>query len=447
MTAQTEIPLFEGLSGEEIASLVSAGRVRSLREGELVIRAGDPGQELFVLLSGSVRAEAEVGGNRQVLARIERGQLFGELAFLSNGARTADVVACEDVRVLDISRPFLERLQHEMPGIAARLLFNLSLVLSERLKSTTRAWLSSEYERTLALFEALAAETTAGLAFQRFGDAVARAFPAVRGVRYLQAERELSYPDPFPEGLWAPGLERLSSLARLELCPEHGCTLCPVELGEARHGVVLLYQTPGTTPGAMDLGILAWVSTQLGLVLDRIALFDETRALATTDGLTGLFNRTMMDRELERELGRVQRYGTELSLLVADLDHFKQVNDRHGHLAGDECLRAVAAVLKRSLRQVDLVCRYGGEEFAVIAPMTDELGALTVAERLRLAVEQLVIRVGAEELKITISVGVASHRSGETARDFFARADQALYAAKAAGRNRVLASRSATGAR
>jgi diguanylate cyclase (GGDEF)-like protein len=356
------------------------------------------------------------------------------------------VIACEDVRVLDVSRSFLEQLQHEMPTIAARLLFNLSLVLGERLKSTTRAWLASEYERTLALFEALAAETTAGMAFQRFGDAVARAFPAVRGVRYLQAARELSYPEPLPEGLWTPPPERLAALERLELCPEHGCTICPVELGEARHGVVLLYQAPGTAPGAMDLGILAWVSTQLGLVLDRIALFDETRALATTDGLTGLFNRTMMDRELERELGRVQRYGTELALLVADLDHFKRVNDRHGHLAGDECLRAVAGVLRRSLRQVDLVCRYGGEEFAVIAPMTDELGAHTVAERLRAAVEKLVVRSGEVELKLTISVGIACHRQGETARDFFARADQALYAAKAAGRNRVVVAGAGTGA-
>jgi diguanylate cyclase (GGDEF)-like protein len=436
---QAEIPLFEGLTGEEIARLVSAGRVRSLREGERVLRAGDVGQELYVVLSGSVRAEAHVGGARQVLAQFERGQLFGELAFLSNGARTADVLACEDVRVLDVSRAFLEQLQVEMPGIAARLLFNLCLVLGERLQSTTRAWLASEYERTLALFEALAAETTAGLAFQRFGDAVARAFPAVLGVRYQQPGRVLAWPDPFPDGLWSPPAGALATLERLELCPEHGCTLCPVEIGEARHGVLLLHQRPGTAPGAMDLGILSWVSTQLGLVLDRITLFEETRALATTDGLTGLFNRTMLDRELERELGRVQRYGTELSLLVADLDHFKQVNDRHGHLAGDECLRAVAATLKKSLRQVDLVCRYGGEEFAVIAPMTDDVGALKVAERLRSAIEGLPILAGERELRITISVGIASYRSGENAREFFARADQALYAAKAAGRNRIVA--------
>jgi diguanylate cyclase (GGDEF)-like protein len=121
---------------------------------------------------------------------------------------------------------------------------------------------------------------------------------------------------------------------------------------------------------------------------------------------------------------------------MGDLDHFKKVNDTYGHLAGDETLRKVAALISESVRNIDIACRYGGEEFAVLLPMTDPAGALKIAERLRENVEELKIEFNGLLIEITISIGVAAYQ-GESAARFFERADQAAYQSKVQGRNRV----------
>jgi diguanylate cyclase (GGDEF)-like protein/PAS domain S-box-containing protein len=171
---------------------------------------------------------------------------------------------------------------------------------------------------------------------------------------------------------------------------------------------------------------------------------EELAALALEDALTGLANRRSFDQTLDLEWRRTVREMSELSLLLLDLDHFKQFNDEYGHQAGDDCLRSVAAAIKSSLfRPGDLACRYGGEEFAVILSRTNTDGAIEIAERIRHAVEDLQIphsRNSAAPV-VTTSIGIATAlaRAGGTMRmpeGLLQAADHALYRAKSEGRNR-----------
>ncbi len=161
--------------------------------------------------------------------------------------------------------------------------------------------------------------------------------------------------------------------------------------------------------------------------------------LSTTDALTGLRNRRFVDELLAIEVLRARRYGSELTVLMGDIDHFKRVNDIHGHPAGDRVLRGVADLLEQNLRATDVGGRYGGEEFLVILAQNSEEGGVMFAERWREAVESRRFPVGDDELEVTISLGVASYdRERHTnAADLVSDADVALYAAKQAGRNRV----------
>jgi len=157
------------------------------------------------------------------------------------------------------------------------------------------------------------------------------------------------------------------------------------------------------------------------------------QALTVTDSLTGVRNRRAFDHVLQEELARADRQGTPLSLLLIDIDGFKPYNDEFGHLAGDQALRDVAALLAAHTRPFDVVARYGGEEFAVILPNTGEGAALAAGERLRCAVE-----AGSwSERRLTISVGAATCAGDTNATELVAEADRALYRMKQGGRNRV----------
>lgn len=159
--------------------------------------------------------------------------------------------------------------------------------------------------------------------------------------------------------------------------------------------------------------------------------------MATVDSLTGLFNRGHMIALVEKQLSRHRRNPDDLALMLMDLDHFKQINDQYGHAAGDRVLGAVSRVLQDSMREQDYIGRWGGEEFLAVLPQTDIEQAARSAERLRSAVEALVIESDGARISVTLSIGITQYRSEEALSTAIARADNALYAGKAAGRNRV----------
>ncbi len=163
------------------------------------------------------------------------------------------------------------------------------------------------------------------------------------------------------------------------------------------------------------------------------------RDLSTRDGLTGLVNYREFHRQVTEEVARCRRYGRPFSLLMLDVDHFKDVNDTYGHLAGDEVLRAVAALIERTVRPADLVARYGGEEFVIVLPETTGAGAWALAERLRRRVADLTVAVPANgAVSLTVSVGLAVFpEDADSFQGLLSAADQALYAAKSGGRNRA----------
>ncbi|MDP3703395.1 MAG: GGDEF domain-containing protein [Candidatus Omnitrophota bacterium] len=187
-----------------------------------------------------------------------------------------------------------------------------------------------------------------------------------------------------------------------------------------------------------QLKTLSIVANQLSLQLSRIHLYQAVESLAVTDSLTGLSVRGyFMDRARE-ELSRSKRHTLFCTLLMTDLDRFKEKNDTFGHLVGDVVLKDVAQLLKRNLREVDLIARYGGEEFILLLIETDIEQAMPIAQRLKQLVELHPIRAYDELLTQTISIGLAAYpNDAHTLEALIERADQALYAAKHAGRNRV----------
>lgn len=171
----------------------------------------------------------------------------------------------------------------------------------------------------------------------------------------------------------------------------------------------------------------------------------EIMHLAMTDSLTGVPNRRALMEQAE--LVRAQRGGQPVSLLMIDVDHFKRINDTYGHPAGDEVLRQASALMGQRLRAGDVLGRYGGEEFCVIAPDTDSVGALTLAEALREIVATTPLQIEAGEISITVSIGIAccAAKERQELKSLLAESDAALYRAKQAGRNRVLLSRACEG--
>ncbi|MBL8826218.1 MAG: diguanylate cyclase, partial [Planctomycetaceae bacterium] len=157
--------------------------------------------------------------------------------------------------------------------------------------------------------------------------------------------------------------------------------------------------------------------------------------VARTDSLTGVLNRRAFDEEISRRVAEFQRYRTPVSLLMADIDFFKKFNDTHGHQAGDEVIKLTARTLTGAMRDVDLVCRYGGEEFAVILPATELLGGGMAADRARTAIEAAVLEFEDKTLHVTLSAGVASVMPGDDVSQLIKRADAALYQSKHSGRN------------
>jgi diguanylate cyclase (GGDEF)-like protein len=183
---------------------------------------------------------------------------------------------------------------------------------------------------------------------------------------------------------------------------------------------------------------LSLIANQTALTVDKIRLLAETRQFAFTDELTGLYNRRHFIQLAEKEVDRAIRYRHSQAFIMFDLDRFKRVNDAYGHPAGDQVLKTVASLARHELRDIDLLGRYGGEEFVILLPETGRKGARAIAERLRKRISQTRITVAQEKIPITISLGVSTLSSRcNSLTQLIEASDKALYAAKEGGRNRT----------
>ncbi|MGH3023346.1 MAG: diguanylate cyclase [Gaiellaceae bacterium] len=222
--------------------------------------------------------------------------------------------------------------------------------------------------------------------------------------------------------------------------PDHGGRPLVIPLGSEGRESGVLYLTPRETDFNDEARELAhWLGSQASIALENARLHRLVERQANTDGLTELPNRRQFEEALEAEISRAERFGGGLALILADLDDFKQVNDRYGHQAGDDVLQTFAEILRETVREIDLPSRYGGEEFAVLLPQTDLEGAHRLAERLRraLASRPMTTQPGAL-VAVTASFGVAAFPDSPTPASLFAAADDALYQAKHAGKNCVV---------
>jgi two-component system cell cycle response regulator len=224
---------------------------------------------------------------------------------------------------------------------------------------------------------------------------------------------------------------------------------------------------PPTSPGGTPLPAMLWERLEVGNVtlaagagrhepltpeeaelfrifilqgeagIKNLVLFDQVKSMAIRDALTGLYNYGYFKEALHYEVEKCRRYKTPLSLLFLDIDDFKRVNDTLGHLKGDKIMRQVAAILKQGIRQADLLCRYGGDEFVMLLTQTPPEQAMVLAERLRQRIAQSSMNRLEQKLRVTVSIGVAGLGPEMSTEDLIKTADEAHYRAKQAGKNRV----------
>jgi diguanylate cyclase (GGDEF)-like protein len=243
------------------------------------------------------------------------------------------------------------------------------------------------------------------------------------------------------EATGAPGgrvLEDDRELARVGEVGGNGTPL-ELELGASTAGadLRLLVEAPEEGFSEEMKEVAEWLATQAAIALENARAYQGVRRLALTDELTGLVNRRRFLEALAAEVARARRLGAPLSLLFADLDDFKRINDQFGHPAGDEALRMFSDLLRSQLRTIDTAGRLGGEEFAILLPGTDLGGAVVVGERIRRRVADRAILQETVGGGLTTSIGVVEYSSG-TPEELLRRADTALYRAKAEGKNRVV---------
>jgi len=210
----------------------------------------------------------------------------------------------------------------------------------------------------------------------------------------------------------------------------------PIRFGDMEIGTLAL--APRAPVHQNDPLLVKTIARELGGALRMATLVEESRHMATTDALTGLMNRRAFTEWAVRDVRRSQRYQDPFSVIMIDVDHFKQINDKRGHATGDIVLSNVGKLLGRTLRSCDVVARLGGEEFMIALPSTPLGGAVEVAERARMELETAnIVDLRGERVSITASFGVAQLLADETIEQLVDRADRAMYSAKSAGRNRV----------
>ena len=216
----------------------------------------------------------------------------------------------------------------------------------------------------------------------------------------------------------------------------------PVKINDEIVGVIdVVNKTTGEPFGKEDLDLLMRLVDQTAIAIERTSLYQKMTELAITDDLTKLFNTRYLNRTIEIEIQRASRYNSSLSLIFMDIDYFKRINDGFGHLIGSKVLVEMGQLLLRNLRTVDIVARYGGDEFVIVLPQTPPKSAVQIAERMRKSVEQnTFLRKEGYTLKLTASFGVASYpESARSKEELIKIADEAMYRVKYQTRNAVYA--------
>lgn len=224
-----------------------------------------------------------------------------------------------------------------------------------------------------------------------------------------------------------------------ELSPLQAVPIHTVSATERRMSGVLFLKV-NSVGNEAQLEVGREFGEQLGVALAKALLFNQMETQSRQDGLTGALRRQAFMERMDEELKKAGAFKTTLSVLMVDIDHFKHVNDGHGHAAGDAVLTRTGQILREAFYETDVVGRYGGEEFVILLPHADPVGVMRKAEALRERFEREVIPSGFENLRITVSIGLSHYpQHGRTGDELIASADRALYRAKETGRNRVVA--------
>ncbi len=400
---------------------------------------------------GEVSVDSRIDAVISLLTRLAAGEL-GARGDLSDAADDIDAIVA-GVNML------AEELQASRDEMESRVL-ERTVELQE---------LNSDITQLTDLGNILQACDTVDEAFDAMGRTLTSLFAGLSGVVYLyRASRNVLEPKVtwghfsdvhslLPQDCWGlrRGQPHVVTAANPTLMCRHqmqhsGHSIC---VPMAAHGETsgLLHLTddtsmPGSSGGRLPgrltpakLSLASAVSEQSALALANLELRETLRLQALRDPLTGLLNRRFVDEWMDREVGRTDQSGRSFGVIMADIDHFKQVNDMHGHDAGDQLLKAVAETIRSSLRPGDLPCRYGGEEFLLLLADVDERVLLERAEQVRSRVAGLQVpHRGGTLPTVTLSAGVALYpQHGETASAVIDSADDALYAAKRSGRNRI----------
>lgn len=216
------------------------------------------------------------------------------------------------------------------------------------------------------------------------------------------------------------------------------CVIAPLICQDRVVGIInLADKVGGGSFDREDIRLIELFSQLVGASVGNIRLFEKIQRQATIDGLTGLANHRTFYETLEKELWRSRRYGGPISLIMIDIDNLKEINDTHGHRAGDRVVSQISRTIKQCIRQIDTAARYGGDEFTVILPNTLLGDAIVVAERMVDAVARCPITWGNKQIDVSISVGLGQYDADTTPEDITGRSDQALYIAKQAGKSTV----------
>jgi len=204
-------------------------------------------------------------------------------------------------------------------------------------------------------------------------------------------------------------------------------------------GLILIEHKNENAFGDNSVRLLGVIGQQIGITLENVLLYKNMQDMATIDGLTGVYNRLYFQSRVITEYNKAVEKGYKLSIAIFDIDYFKRFNDTYGHLFGDKVIKTIAATIKESLGENDIIARYGGEEFVILYPQTDLEEAYQKVEKLRKILEQIVITDGKNSASVTASFGVACYPdNADNVTQLLRISDKALYRAKETGRNRVV---------